>query len=122
MIMDALAADVSFIPHVSNKKYMVTPKRALSSRGTLLSFGMRVRGCVRYRMGSSINDAIRKRRKAMVNGGTPALRMALELTNDMPQKMTVAMMARLARMFCADFGSSDLPVNVIPSFVNSFLE
>lgn len=38
MIMDALAADVSFIPQVSNRKYMVTPERALSNTGTLSSF------------------------------------------------------------------------------------
>ncbi len=117
-IIDALAADVSFIPQVSNKKYMVTPKRALSTKGALSSFRIRVWGCVRFRIGNNINDAMKKRRKAMVNGGTPALRMALELTNDIPQKMTVAMMARLARAFCAAFVLYNLPVNGIPSFVN----
>lgn len=54
----------------------------------------------------------------MVNGGTPALRMALELTKDIPQNMTVAIMARLARTFWANCGLSDLAVNVIPSFAN----
>lgn len=116
-IMDALAAEVSFIPHVSNRKYMVTPERALSTKGPLSSFRMWVWGCVRFKMGNNISDAMKKRRKAMVNGGTPALRMALELTNDIPQKMTVAMMARLARAFCADFALCNLAINGIPSFV-----
>jgi hypothetical protein len=40
----------------------------------------------------------------MVKGGTPALRIVFELTNDIPQKSTVMVIARFARILGAIFG------------------
>jgi hypothetical protein len=106
MIIDAVDADVSFIPTVSNKKYIVTPKRALMSKiiKSFVFIFILVSGSSFLNIGKSRTDAIKKRRKAMVNGGTPALRMVLELTKDIPQKITVTVIARFARIFGVVFG------------------
>jgi hypothetical protein len=113
--MDALAADVSFMPMVSNKKYIVTPKRPLSIKRTLSLFWIFVWGSSFLKIGRRIKDAIKNRRNAMLRGGTPALRTALELTKDIPQKITVAIIARFAKMLGVIF---ELRFNEISFFPN----